>query len=209
MPSQQGHWGGTPRPPLRISATGTWKNLEEGNGRWANPVHGAGSTVARAAEELNILAANMSYSSTAMSMSLKGDITFANPSGDFDVYILFNWSGGFEQRWRALNKNQNSLSQFQYLEDDSNTQTFGTWFTGTGEINGDINFAMRATATAVNAAVDGTADTEAAKTNMGAFSGADPGFYIGGGDTFLGGNIGQFRQWNVDLGDSGIATAST
>jgi len=166
----------------------------------------AGATVTRAAETLTVAAANLPYSSVNMSMQMDGELTYADGATAAQITLA---------RWYA------DASNYIILDVDTDT-------TATGEINAnqnavgtldtvvaaaeyspgvniDVNISSRHTSGAINVAKDGTAATadvtptalpDLSATNM--LLAYD---YMG--------TIGQFRMWDEDLGDTGIAEAST
>ena len=166
----------------------------------------AGATVTRAAETLTVAAANLPYSAVNMSMQMDGEMTYADEAAAAQLTLA---------RWYA------DASNYIILDVDTDT-------TATGEINAnqnavgtldtvvataeyspgvniDVNVSSRHTSGAINVAKDGTAATEdATPTALPDLSATNMTIaydYMG--------TIGKFRMWDEDLGDTGIAEAST
>jgi len=178
----------------------------------------SGATATRSAETLTIAAANMAYSATAMSFHAQGEYswddndsntsTSATNAGHIiwsmitnanDYLWLINDTGasGGSGAYRVLRE-----PVLKSVQQPSGSLTEG--------INDPFNLAVRITASDLNLAVDGTALT--ADTSSSTMpSSAD--FKLGptdagtGGDFF--GTFALFRQWDVDLGDTGIESATS
>jgi surface protein len=165
----------------------------------------AGATVTRAAETLTVAAANLPYSATNMSIQMDGEMTYADEAAAAQLTLT---------RWYA------DASNYIILDVDTDT-------TATGEINANqnaaatldtvvataeytpgvnvaFNIASRHTSGAINIAKDGTAAT--ANTTPTALPDLSATNLELGYDYM--GTIGQFRMWDADLGDTGIAEAS-
>ena len=166
----------------------------------------AGATVTRAAETLTVAAANLPYSAVNMSMQMDGEMTYADEATAAQITLA---------RWYA------DASNYIILDVDTDT-------TATGEINAnqnavgtldtvvaaaeyspgvsiDVNISSRHTSGAINVAKDGTAVTEdATPTALPDLSATNMQL----GYDYMG-TIGKFRMWDEDLGDTGIAEAST
>jgi hypothetical protein len=166
----------------------------------------AGATVTRAAETLTVAAANLPYNSVNMSMQMDGEMTYADEATAAQITLA---------RWYA------DASNYIILDVDTDT-------TATGEINAnqnavgtldtvvatveyspgvsiDVNISSRHTSGAINVAKDGTAATEdTTPTALPDLSATNMQL----GYTYMG-TIGKFRMWDADLGDTGIAEAST
>jgi hypothetical protein len=173
----------------------------------------SGATVTRPAQALSIPAANMSYSATAMSVQISGTITVANPASDYDVNPLWSMnSTAFNNSWYIRLKNQLNRIDLDCRNDDATLNGDLRFFDpSTGEINGEFNVASRVTETTGQAAINGVSGTEVTgKTEMGPDAAADCAFFTPNIlDTMLGGNLTLYRQWDDNITETGIETAST
>ena len=153
----------------------------------------AGSTATRAAETLEVAAANMPAYTDAVSIQMDGTTTGA--SSTFADWTL-DASNGILM--------QSGASDFTFTQEAGgvvDTVTGGSYTSG---VNVDFNLAARHGSTFVNGAVDGVALTaNTTPTALPILSATN--FQIG--STFNG-NIGKVRVWAEDLGDTGIAEAS-
>ena len=173
------------------------------------PTGSSNATVTRAAETLIIPAANMSYSTTAMSFQING-------LSDWDDTRGLAYGGAGTNNDRLEIYGAPSLNRYYYYLRDS-TGGISTTFTNTGfaeGLNAPFNLAIRMKS-------DGT--TEAGISSNGGTVARDDTFtgiqdFATDGDDFTlfnssdqnsaNGNITLFRQWDVDIGDTGIVTAS-
>ena len=168
----------------------------------------AGATVTRAAETLTVAAANLPYSATNMSIQMDGEMTYADTGNTLEVQ-QFLWSLNATNYIRAaINTQTTRTGQFYFTQRDGGTALDSvssgvTYFTP--GVNVSYNLAVRYGATFINGAEGGTALTanetptvlpDLSATNMLL------------GYTYMG-TIGKFRMWDADLGDTGIAEAST
>lgn len=180
--------------------------LEQTSGQFSSRIPTNGATVTRAADSLQIPAANMSASTSAMSLQMDGTITYADEGAAAQQTFL---------RWQTDANNYISLD----LDTDStdtgqvnaNQAVGGTLDTVvaaaqyTAGVNVAFNIASRHTSGAINVAKDGTAATaDTTPASLVDLSARNCELFQ---DAM--GNIGQFRQFDADLGDSGIETAST
>ena len=166
----------------------------------------AGSTVTRAAETLTVAAANLPYSAVNMSMQMDGEMTYADEGVnsqetmvrwylngndyiiiDVDTFSAATGEVNFRQKATALDL---VIASSTYLSPG---------------VNVSYNLASRHGATFLNGALDGTALTaNETPTSLVDLSATDMAI----GYTYMG-TIGKFRMWDEDLGDTGIAEAST
>jgi hypothetical protein len=166
----------------------------------------SGSTVPRPAETLSIAAADLPYSATAMSISMKGLMTYADEGITNQEQFL---------RWRIDTNNRIET----YLSTSVGTGFVGFQQASAGVadnvnssttayapgINVPFNIASRHGATFVNGAVDGTALTaNTTPTTLADLSATN----LELGYTFNG-FISEFRMWGTDIGDSGIAEVTS
>jgi len=169
----------------------------------------AGATVTRAAETLTVAAANLPYSAVAMSIQMDGEMTYADEgvvtaanlmrwdAGD-DIYLRMktngSYTGGVE--YRVYNSGGGGTSY-------ATESTPGSYAPG---VNVSFNIAARTVSSsaikvAVDGSITGTAATPPAMPDLSATN-------MQLGYTYMG-TIGKFRMWDEDLGDTGIAEAST
>ncbi len=162
----------------------------------------AGSTVTRAGDVLTIPTAKLPYSATAMSWARDFLITYADTDSE---QTLFDW--------RADANNRITLTL-----DTSSTKTgaltlsvvkggVSVSISTTAELSPGVDvaakIAWRVTASEINIALDGTAETAVANTaGVPDLSSADATF--GGMVT-----IAMERGWAADIGDTGIAGATS
>ena len=154
----------------------------------------SGSTVTRAADTLTVPAANMPYSSTNMSIQMDGKMTGNNLTHirwfeDADDAIL-------------LETGTNNFTFTQEAGGTVDTVTGGSFTSGNLLA---FNTASRHGSGFINGAISGTALT--ANTTPSALPDLADNNLVLGYD-FMG-TIAQFRMWDEDLTDSGIAEAST
>jgi len=192
---------------LTVSGTVTNAQLEAG----ATPssyIPTAGASATRAAETLTVPAANLPYDSTNMSIQIDGKITYAN-SGSTNTALPW--------RWRVDNNNiiynrfttsGSRTGQPQFLQGstssgiDSVVGANNAYSSGT---NVPFNLAGRHGSTFINGAHEGTLLTSnTTPTSLPTLSSTD----LELGQLFMG-TIGQFRMWDEDITDAGIAEAST
>jgi hypothetical protein len=163
----------------------------------------SGSTVARAAETLSIAAADLPYSATAMSISMKGLLTFADDNNDAR---FFQWkkNAGSSMRWTTDNSDGEVLfSQVAGGTTDTVVSPGNTFNPG---VNVPFNLASRHLPTLINGAADGVAftanETPTALPDLSAT-------LLQLGDNNFNGYISELRMWGADIGDSGIEEVTT
>ena len=164
------------------------------------------ATATRAADLLTVPAASLPYDNTNMSIQMDGKMTYADTGGDNGK--MFNWNlsnadtiysmlSTFSARTGALYWVQIANSVSDSMIGPATSYSPGT--------NVPFNFASRHGSTFLNGAIDGTALTaDTTPTALPDLSSTD--LTLGHG--FMG-TIGQFRMWDEDLTDAGIAEAST
>jgi hypothetical protein len=182
----------------------------------------SGATVTRPAQALSIPAANMSYSATAMSFHVKGTFDWF----DNNITTDTNSSAAGYQFWRWFNDGANYASlildtgnyggtgavRFMHEKSSVSYNVSAPANSRTPAINDPFNLASRLTASELNLAQDGTALTKnsnlsgIATLSSNNFQLYAPAISSGNG---IFGNITLFRQWNADITDTGIETAST
>jgi hypothetical protein len=166
-----------------------------------------GASVTRAAETLTIPAANMPYDSTNMSIQMDGRMTFT----DTDAYALV------QLHWWQLDTNNRILKALDGFGTDTGKPVSTMTALGVASYSGGaadhyspgisvpFNYADRYGSTFLNSALEGTALTaKTTPTSLPDLSSTD----LNLGRKFMG-TIGQFRVWDEDITDAGIAEAST
>jgi hypothetical protein len=154
----------------------------------------AGATATRAADLLTVPAASLPYDNTNMSIQMDGKMT-----GDTltPVRWLLDANNSI-----LLETGSNNFSFTQEAVGTVDTVTGGSFTSGT---NVPFNLATRNGSTFINGAISGTALTaNTTPTALPNLSSTD----LNLGHTFMG-TIGQFRMWDEDITDAGIAEAST
>jgi len=169
----------------------------------------SGSTVTRAAETLSIAAADLPYSATAMSISMKGLMTYA----DNGIAIGNGGSGGEVEfyRWTinnndyiraALDTGSGRIGRVDFVQEASSTRDVVSSATDAYSPGYNVPFSIAARhgSTFINGAVDGTALTvNETPTALPALSTTD--FQVA---PVLNGFVSEFRMWGTDIGDTGI-----
>jgi hypothetical protein len=172
----------------------------------------SGATVTRPAQALEIPAANMSYSATAMSFHMKGTLTGIDDGQRYSSYLyrVVNDSNNFIQLLRRSDSSGGTGSPYARQRVAGGTTyevTAAVDEIGEG-VNQPFNAAARYTNDELNVASNGTASTaETGPTSLPTLT-ADVEFFSLGADYTMG-NITLFRQWDADITDIGIETAST
>ena len=168
----------------------------------------SGSAVTRAAETLTVPAANLPYSSTNMSIQMSGKMTFADEdvSGQLKFFrwlkdnssgirVLYDTHSGYGTGRITFQQIQGG--NYRIVNSGSNTYPEG--------LSVPFNIASRHGSSFVNGAISGTAltviTTPVALPDLSTTT-------LSLGNTFMG-TIAQFRVWDEDLTDTGIAEAST
>lgn len=173
-----------------------------------------GSTVTRPAETLSIAAANLPYSATAMSISMKGLMTYADTgtgfasNGTFGEVVPFTWRvDSSNYIFVCLSTSLGSTGELVFAQEVSSVfdrVSSSTTLFSPG-VNVPFNIASRHGSTFINGAVDGTAFTaDVTPTSLPDLSATE----LLLGRTFNG-FISEFRMWGTDIGDSGIAEVTT
>ena len=166
----------------------------------------SGATATRAAETLTVPAAKLPWSSSAVSIQMKGEMTYADNALDLEA-LPFRWQIDTSNRIDARLTTTGSITgQINFRQSSAgvtDTVSSSTAYLSPG-INVPFNIASRHGSTFINGAVDGTALT-ADLTPV-----ALPDLHATNlqlGHTFMG-TISEFRMWADDLGNTGIAEAS-
>jgi len=189
-----------------------WENQIEEGSIPSSLIPTAGATETRAAQSLTVPAANMAYDATAMSFQTSGKITYAD-NNNLREQFFWGYLASTTNRISAhLSTSSGSGTLRTRIADsvNGNVSVLGSGSEFTAGVNTEFNVATRATQSALNGAINGTALTEAAHSGYPDLSADDCLFGIDEGGNFpFTGHIGQFRQWNVDLTDAGIEEASS
>ena len=198
---------------LTLTVSGTVTNAQAELGSTPSSyIPTSGSTATRAAETLTVPAANLPYSSTNMSIQMDGKMTYADNAKSFtllDSEILpISWyadSNNTISMAIATNGANTGIPIFYQKASSVADEVLGSSTYYSPNINVPFNFASRHGSTFINAALAGTALTaNTTPTALPDLSSTD----LNLGSTFMG-TIAQFRMWDEDLTDSGIAEAST
>jgi len=164
------------------------------------------STVTRAAETLTIAAADLPYSSTAMSIAMEGTMTYRDEDVINTVKFI-DWPADADNKivWR-LDTNSTRTGEPRLLQDYATAISYTdspapNYSPG---MNVPFSLAGRHGASFINLAKDGTALTvNTAPTALPDLSATD----MDVASTFMG-TIKRFRMWGADIGDTGIEEAT-
>jgi hypothetical protein len=164
----------------------------------------SGSTVPRAAETLSIAGADTPANTTAMSISMKGLMTYADDNNfvrlyDMDdtderVSCFLDYRSTLTGEWNFVSRSSSSTTT---VESSGSLYSPG--------INVPFSIAARHTASAFNGAVDGNALTEDNPSGTPDVA-TEP---LQFGTERFNGFISEFRMWGADIGDSGIEEVTT
>jgi len=189
---------------LTVSGTVTDAQLEVGSTPSSYiPNLAASGEVTRAAETLDVAAADMPAYTTAVSIQMDGAMTYSD--NDLGAEIKFvDWVNGGEYIQQQLATNGSNIGRMFFWQRDGTTADSVSGAAYSPGQNVPFNIASRHGSTFINGAVDGTSlTTNTTPTALPDLSTTD--FDIA--PTFMG-NIGKLRVWAEDLGDVGIAEAS-
>ncbi len=164
------------------------------------------ASATRAAETLIVAAADMPTYTTAVSIQMDGRMTYADTGLGEAVPVRWRIDGSNKVLWEVNTNGAKTgkldISQSSVGVDDF-VSSIDTYYTP--GINVPFNIASRHGSTFVNGSTDGVALTaNTTPTALPDLSATD--FQIG--FDFMG-NIGKARVWADDIGDTGIARAST
>ena len=191
---------------LTPSGTVNYPQLETGSIPTSYIPNTAGSgTVTRAAETLSIAGADTPANTTAMSISMKGLMTYAD-NGAAAQETFLRWYAD-ANNYITLDLDTDSTATGEVNANQSTAGTLDTVVAGaeySPGVNVAFNIASRHTSGAVNVAKDGTAAAaDTTPTALADLSSAA----LTLGQTFNG-FISEFRMWGTDIGDSGIAAVT-
>jgi hypothetical protein len=165
-----------------------------------------GATATRAADVIYVPAANIPAYTTALSMALEGEMSYADeglPTQSTFVY----WAKDSNHEIRhALQTYLTDTGQPVFIQDNSSQkEVYGAADAYSPGVYVPFSIAARHGSTFINGAVDGVALTEdSTPTALADLSAAD--LYL----AYLSGPmlLFNFRFWAADIGDTGIAEAS-
>lgn len=166
----------------------------------------SGSTVTRAAETLSVAGADTPANTTAISISMKGLVTYTDNNSASEKTFL-RWYGDASNRflwYLYTNGGTGGPYTIQVAAGTSDIVLGGGSSIAAG-VNSPFNIAARHTSGALNVAINGTAAT--ANTTPTALADLSS-TTLQVGQNF-GGFISEFRMWGTDIGDSGIAEVTS
>lgn len=168
----------------------------------------AGATATRAADIVTVPAANLPYDATNMSIQMDGLMTYADNDSSIEARF-FNWFSDSSNNLSATLATTAARTGAVYFTQEASgvaDNVFGPDESFTPGANVPFNIASRHGSTFINGAVDGVALTaNLTPTALPDLSAADMQLVSTGGPMILK----TFRMWPNDLGDAGIAAAST
>ena len=165
----------------------------------------SGSAATRAAETLTVPAANLPYNSTNMSIQIDGKMTYADTGGDNGK--LIRWEKDVSNKlWAALDSAGASTGSLYWVQRSLGVSDFTSSLPQVSpDTNVPFNLSSRHGSTFLNGAVGGTAGiADTTPTSFPDLSASN----LSLGHNLMG-TIGQLLMWSDDLGDVGIAEAST
>jgi len=170
----------------------------------------AGATVTRSAETLTVAAANLPYSAVNMSIQMDGEVTYADTDSAAEVNFYYWHAGATDFIRHRLDTTTSRTGKLYSVQRDTTggvgeSRTTDVYFSPA--VNLSYNIAARHTSTEMNAAEGGTEFTTGVDTTPTALPDLSATNLELAYDYM--GTIGQFRMWDDDLGDTGIAEAST
>jgi hypothetical protein len=168
----------------------------------SSPIITTGSTIARAAETLSIAGADTPANTTAMSISMKGLMTYADTNAN-PAWYFYDWSPSTNDRAQMLfytTGGTGGVYQIQREGGNALSQLTGGGSDYAPGVNVPFRLAARHTNSVCNFALQGVLETEKSVSGLSDLSAVD--FDIGtvGFDGF----ITEMRLWGADIGDSGI-----
>ena len=193
---------------LTVSGTVTNAQLEAGSTP-SSYIPTSGATVTRAAETLTVPAANLPWSSDAVSLQMQGQMTYVD-DGDNATATFVRWQAISGQYIQKRLRTDSTRTGASYALMNNGVATIGQDTNGavadlSAGINVPFNTASRFGSTFLNVALDGVAASAlSTPTALPDLSSTD----LQLGYDYMG-TIKLFRIWANDLGDAGIAEAST
>jgi hypothetical protein len=163
------------------------------------------ATVTRAAETLTVPAASLPYDSTNMSIQMDGKMTYADTGGDNGK--LIRWEKDVNNKlWVSLDSSGASTGSLYWTQRSLGVSDFTSSLPQfSPDTNVPFNLSSRHGSTFLNGAVGGTAGiADTTPTSFPDLSASN----LSLGHNLMG-TIGQLLMWSDDLGDVGIAEAST
>lgn len=193
---------------LTPSGTVEYPQLEVGSIPTSYIPNTAGSgTVTRAAETLSIAAADLPYSATAMSISMKGLMTYADENSTIQA-VFYNWSLSSNDNIQAiLATNSTRVGEFRVSQDSTTdgANALAAQVFNPG-VNVPFNISSRHLSSEFQLAYGGTTSSiDSDPTVLPDLSATDMEL----GSNGFNGFISEFRMWGTDIGDSGIEEVTT
>ena len=189
---------------LTVSGTVTNAQLEAGSTP-SSYIPTTSAQVTRAAETLTVPAANLPYDSTNMSIQMDGKMTYADTGGDNGK--LIRWEKDVSNKlWASLDSSGASTGSLYWTQRSLGVSDFTSSLPQISPgTNVPFNLSSRHGSTFLNGAVGGTAGiADTTPTSLPDLSASN----LSLGHNLMG-TIGQFRMWDEDITDAGIAEAST
>lgn len=192
---------------VTCTVSGTVSNAQfEGGQVYTSYIPTTGATVTRAADSLDIAAANLPWSATERSYTIDGTLSFAD-EGDASQVTFINQQVDASNRIRhllATNSTNTGAVTYQHTIGGTTASRVGTGNQYTPGQDVAFNLASRHTATVLQGSVDGVALGARATTGLVDLSAADLSVCPSG----FAGNIGLLRVADADIGQAGLeATA--
>ena len=167
----------------------------------------SGSTATRSSESLTIPAANLPYSSTAMTIQMDGRVTYADEDTSNTVRF-FNWYETASNYLRMRLRTDNGSGQVQsmvFAPSNYDTVIGASGSTYAPDVLVPYSVSARFTSSALNHAVDGVSETvNTTPTDLPTLSSTDLSLGKGTASGPYNGTIRNFRMWGNDIKDDGI-----
>lgn len=163
-----------------------------------------------AGDDTRIPAAQLPFSATAMTIHIEGRVTYSDSDSSTEGQFIYWQASASERIWLYLATN-GALTGRTQVFNQGNGVTVALLVDPpqlTAGADRALSMASRHTASEVNGALNGTAETaDATPTAMPAVSGAQMRLGVSGNGMVL--KIARLRIWTADLGDAGIAAITT
>jgi hypothetical protein len=177
----------------------------------------SGATATRAADLLTVPAASLPYDNTNMSIQMDGKMTYADngltpttTGGAGEVSFLLWKSGSTDYISTGIDTGGSRSGQYDVTQRSATSGgqqlSQGSTTDYSPNTNVPFNIASRHGSTFINGATEGTLTTSVYPSRQGLADLSSTDLNLG--RKFMG-TIGQFRMWDEDITDAGIAEAST